>query len=70
MPVAAKPPPRVGLPTQLAAIQDRYRRAMREAFERPRAEQGDHIRAALATLLAERAALGMNDDEAATDTPD
>ena len=62
----AKPPAKVGLPTRLAAIQDRYRRALIEAQDRPHEEQGDRIRAALATLLAEKAALGIRDgDEAA-----
>jgi len=62
----AKPPAKVGLPTRLAAIQDRYRRALLEAQGRPYGEQGDQIRAALATLLAEKAALGIQDgDEAA-----
>ena len=62
----AKPLARVGLPTRLAAIQDRYRRALIEAQDHPAGEQGDRIRAALATLLAEKAALGVQDgDEAA-----
>ena len=67
VPAVAKPPAKVGLPTRLAAIQDRYRRALLEAQDRPYGDQGDRIRAALATLLAEKAALGVRDgDEGAT----
>ena len=67
MPVAAKPPAKVGLPTRLAAIQDRYRRALLDAQDRPYGDKGERIRAALATLLADKAALGVRDgDEAAS----
>jgi hypothetical protein len=63
--VAKKPPARVGLPTRLAAIQERYRRALMEALDRPPGEQSGHIRAALAALLSEKAALGVRDGEEA-----
>lgn len=69
-PVVAKPPPRVGLPTRLAAIQDRYRRALMAASDRPRGEQAACIRAALAALLAEKAALGVRDGEEAAGASD
>jgi len=62
---AEKAPAKVGMATQLAAIQDRYRRAMIAASDQPYREQGDQIRAALATLLAEKAALGVEDGEEA-----
>jgi hypothetical protein len=69
-PVVGKPVARVGLPTRLAAIQDRYRRTLTEALDRPHGEQGDLIRAALATLLTEKAALGVRDGEEAAGTSD
>ncbi|MGU3667569.1 hypothetical protein ACLBX9_25575 [Methylobacterium sp. A49B] len=69
-PVVGKPIARVGLPTRLAAIQDRYRRALTEALDRPHGEQGDLTRAALATLLAEKAALGVRDGEEAAGASD
>ena len=62
-----KPPRRVGLPTQLAVIQTRYRDALLDAAGLPYAEQGDRIRSALATLLAEKAALGVTDGEDAAE---
>ncbi|MHC2108050.1 hypothetical protein [Methylobacterium sp.] len=62
MPVV-KPPAKVGMATQLAAIQDRYRRAMTAALDHPHREQGNLIRIALAALLAEKAALGVADGE-------
>ncbi|WCS23652.1 hypothetical protein LOK46_21140 [Methylobacterium sp. NMS14P] len=65
--VDEKPPRKVGLPTQLAAIQTRYRSALLEAADLPYAEQGDRIRSALATLLAEKAALGVTDGEDAAE---
>ncbi|WP_331294298.1 MULTISPECIES: hypothetical protein [Methylobacterium] len=65
--VAEKAPRKVGLPTQLAAIQTRYRNALLDAADLPRAEQGDRIRSALATLLAEKAALGVRDGEEAAE---
>ncbi|WCS27762.1 hypothetical protein LOK46_13360 [Methylobacterium sp. NMS14P] len=61
--VAEKSPRKLGLPTQLAAIQTRYRDALLDAAELPYTEQGDRIRSALATLLAEKAALGVKDGE-------
>ncbi|MBE7247544.1 MAG: hypothetical protein INR63_21590 [Actinomycetospora chiangmaiensis] len=69
-PVVEKPLARIGLPTRLAAIQDRYRRALTEALDRPHGEQGDLIRAALAALLAEKAALGVRDGEETAGAPD
>lgn len=61
-----KPVPKIGLPTQLATIQNRYRDALTRAGDLPYAQHGDCIRQALATLLAEKAALGVGDgDEAA-----
>ncbi|ONF47083.1 hypothetical protein RSM1_21200 [Methylobacterium radiotolerans] len=60
---AEKAPRKVGLPTQLAAIQTRYRDSLLDIAELPYAEQGDRIRSALATLLAEKAALGVKDGE-------
>lgn len=56
---------KVGLATQLAAIQMRYRNALLDAGDLPFVEQGDRIREALATLLAEKAALGVKDGEEA-----
>ena len=56
-----KVPAKFGMATQLAAVQDRYRRALIAASDLPYREQGDQIRAALATLLAEKAALGVED---------
>jgi hypothetical protein len=61
--VVEKAPRRIGLPTQLAAIQMRYRNALLDAADQPRALQGGLIRSALATLLAEKAALGVRDGE-------
>ncbi|TXN42962.1 hypothetical protein FV233_20470 [Methylobacterium sp. WL7] len=58
-----RPPAKVGMATQLAAIQDRYRRAMTAALDHPHREQGDLIRIALAALLAEKAALGVADGQ-------
>ncbi|MCJ2125853.1 hypothetical protein [Methylobacterium sp. J-077] len=72
-PVPAKPklvekaPAKVGMATQLAAVQDRYRRAMVAALDQPYREQGDQIRAALAMLLGEKAALGVEDGEEAAE---
>ncbi|MCJ2140262.1 hypothetical protein [Methylobacterium sp. E-066] len=65
--LVAKAPAKVGMATQLAAVQDRYRRAMMAALDQPYREQGDQIRAALATLLAEKAALGVKDGEEAAE---
>lgn len=65
VPVVRKPPARVGMPTRLAAIQERYRRALMAALDRPPGEQGVQIRAVLAALLAEKAALGVRDGEEA-----
>jgi hypothetical protein len=61
--VVEKAPRKVGLPTQLAAIQTKYRNALLDAADQPFAAQGDLIRSALATLLAEKAALGVKDGE-------
>jgi hypothetical protein len=61
--VVDRAPRKVGLPTQLAAIQTRYRDALLDAADLPYAKQGDRIRSALATLLAEKAALGVKDGE-------
>ena len=62
-----KAPAKVGKATQLAAIQDRYRRALITALDHPHRAQGDRIRAALAALLAEKAALGVKDGEEAAE---
>jgi hypothetical protein len=64
---AAKAPAKVGKATQLAVIQDRYRRALIAALDHPHRAQGDLIRTALAALLAEKAALGVTDGEEATE---
>ncbi|MDP4023567.1 hypothetical protein Q8W71_13090 [Methylobacterium sp. NEAU 140] len=61
----AKKPAKVGLPTQLAAIQARYRRAMLDVHRRPEHEHAALIRAAIRTMLAEKAALGIRDGEEA-----
>jgi hypothetical protein len=61
--VVEKAPRKAGVPTQLAAIQTKYRNALLDAADQPFAVQGDPIRSALATLLAEKAALGVKDGE-------
>lgn len=63
--VEQKTAPKVGLVTQLSAIQTQYRNALLDAGNLPFVEQGDRIREALATLLAEKAALGVKDGEEA-----
>ena len=63
IPLVTKAPAKVGLATQLAAIQARYRRAMLDVGDHPDHEQGDRIRAVLKTLLAEKVALGVKDGE-------
>jgi hypothetical protein len=69
-PAPAKAPRKIGLPTQLAAIQARYRNALVDVADHPRAEHGDRIRAALAALLAEKAALGVRDGEEDAGAPE
>ena len=58
-------PGKIGLATQLAAIQARYRTEMLAAYDHPADVWSARIRAALATLLAEKAALGIKDGEEA-----
>ena len=67
---AEKAPRKIGVPTQLAAIQARYRAALLDAAGLPYDQQGEHIRRALATLLAEKAALGVKDGQEETDASD